>query len=330
MEEILISIIIPVYNVETYLPQCMKSLMEENTLDQTEILLINDGSTDSSGEICDRYFSDKIKVYHKINGGLSDARNYGMLHANGKYLLFLDSDDMMIPGAIDKLIKLVKNKDVDVMLWDAIIVEETGEVSKNQENGYYVHSGLEEGVYYTGLDIIEKQLNKSNDYVTTVWLGLYRKELLLSEHIWFEKKLLHEDELWTQKVFVCAKDVVYLNKKLYCYRKRINSIMNQVEKNFEKNIQSLIYIYSTLPVYLDWKVKNEKYTKKIKANISKRYLHMIFKYNVSNYPHLAKKIRRIEIFNNAEQGIDKIRGLFLILNINLYCWIMKNLKARDK
>lgn len=330
MEEILISIIIPVYNVETYLLQCMKSLMAENTLDQVEILLIDDGSTDSSGDICDRYCSEKVKVYHKINGGLSDARNYGMLHACGKYLLFLDSDDMMIPGAINQLIGLVKNEDVDVVLWDALIVEETGEISKNQENGYYVHDGLEEERYYTGLEVIENQLSKSNDYVTTVWLGLYRKELLLSEHIWFEKNLLHEDELWTQKVFVCAKNVVYLNKKLYCYRKRMNSIMNQTEQNFEKNIQSLIYIYSTLPIYLEWKVENKKCIKKIKSNISKRYLHMIFKYNVSNYPNLSKKIRRIEIFNNAEKGIDKVRALFLILNINLYCWIMKKMKARDK
>lgn len=86
MEEILISIIIPVYNVEAYLPECMKSILEENTLDQTEILLIDDGSTDSSGVICDGYCSEKVKVYHKVNGGLSDARNYGMLRAHGKYV----------------------------------------------------------------------------------------------------------------------------------------------------------------------------------------------------------------------------------------------------
>lgn len=329
MEEILISIIIPVYNVENYITECMKSILEKNVLEQTEILLIDDGSTDLSGTICDNYSSEKIKVYHKVNGGLSDARNYGMLHANGKYICFLDSDDMMMPGVINKLCELVKNQNVDVVLWDAIIIEETGEVSQNQEGGYYVHDGLEEAKHYTGLEIIEKQLNKSNDYVTTVWLGLYRKELLLYEHIWFEKKLLHEDELWTQKVLVCAKDVVYLKEKLYCYRKRINSIMNQVEQNFERNIQSLIYIYSTLPAYLDWKVGNEKYVKKIKSNISKRYLHMIFKYNVGNYPNLEKRIKKIEIFKNADVRMDKVRALLLILNINLYCCIMEKVKARD-
>lgn len=262
MEEILISIIIPVYNVEAYLPECMKSILEENTLDQTEILLIDDGSTDSSGVICDGYCSEKVKVYHKVNGGLSDARNYGMLRAHGKYVFFLDSDDMIVPGAIDQLSKLVRNEDVDVVLWDSVIVEETGEISKDQEDGYYVHDGLEEARYYTGLEVIEEQLNKNNDYVTTVWLGLYRKDLLLSEHIWFEKRLLHEDELWTQKVLVCAKSVIYLKEKLYCYRKRVNSIMNQIEKNFENNIKSLIYIYSTLPIYLDWKVEDKQYLKR--------------------------------------------------------------------
>ena len=326
MEEILISIIIPVYNVEKYVDECIKSILEGNRLDQIEILLIDDGSTDSSGSICDNYSSEKVKVYHKINGGLSDARNYGLLRANGKYVFFVDSDDIISPGAINKLYELIKKEDVDVVLWDAIIIEEDGEISQNQDDEYYVHHGLKKMSHYTGIEIIEKQLKKNDDYVTTVWSGLYRKELILSEHIWFEKGLLHEDELWTQKVFICAKDIFYLKEQIYFYRKRTNSIMNQVEKNFEKNIQSLIYIYSTLPIYLDWKLDDKQFIKKMKGNIAKRYLHMIFKYNVSNYPSLSKRINKMEILKDAGNSIDKLRALILIININLYCWTMKKIR----
>ena len=329
MDKILISIIIPVYNVEKYLPECMQSLLEDNNLSRTEILLIDDGSTDSSGDICDKYSNDIVKVYHKKNGGLSDARNYGLLRASGKYVFFLDSDDKVVPRAVEKILNLVQNEDVDIVLWDALIIEESGEVSKKQESGYYLHSGLKESKHYTGLEIIEEQIDNYGDYVTTVWLGLYRRELLLSEHIWFEKDLLHEDEMWTQKVLICAKDVVYLNRKLYLYRNRANSIMNQSERDYTKNIQSLIYIYSSLPAYVDWKVSDKQSIKKIKSNIAKRYLYMIYRYDVQKYPKLLKKIKRLEIFENAGTKKDRLRSLMLLLNINLYCWIMKKVKAED-
>lgn len=326
MEKNLISIIIPVYNVEKYISECIKSIIEKNTLNEIEILLIDDGSTDSSGDICDWYYNEEnIRVYHKENGGLSDARNYGLLRATGKYVFFLDSDDIIVPGAIDRMHEIIKDKDIDALLWDAVILDETGEISKNQNKGYYVHSALDQMIHYTGIQIIEKQLKKNNDYVTTVWLGLYRRELLLKEHIWFERNLLHEDELWTQKVLVCAKDVLYLKEKLYCYRRRENSIMNKTDQNFKKNIESLIYIYSVLPAYLDWKISDEEIVKKIKSNIAKRYLHMIYKYNVYKYPNLSKKIKKIELFKDAGNKIDKCRTAILIININWYCWIMRKL-----
>ena len=116
-----VSVIVPVYNVETFLPYCVESLVNQNFEDY-EILLIDDGSTDNSGEICDR-FSKKypvVKVFHKENGGLSDARNYGMLHAKGEYFVFVDSDDLVGRDYLKVLHNLVEEYNVDISVIDSV------------------------------------------------------------------------------------------------------------------------------------------------------------------------------------------------------------------
>ena len=111
-----ISIIIPVYNVEPYLRRCIDSVLEQ-TMQDYEIVVVNDGSTDNSGSICDQYANqyDQIRVIHKQNGGLSDARNTGIKAATGDYILFLDSDDYLDTDALEKLWTGV-NKNVDIII----------------------------------------------------------------------------------------------------------------------------------------------------------------------------------------------------------------------
>lgn len=96
-----VSFIIPVYNVEQYLRQCIDSILQQS-YDNFEIILVDDGSTDSSSQLCDNYAikDNRVKVFHKMNGGLSDARNFGLLHARGEYVIFLDSDDFWISPKI--------------------------------------------------------------------------------------------------------------------------------------------------------------------------------------------------------------------------------------
>lgn len=323
---VILSVILPIYNVENYLRQAVETVKKTQHMDDIEIILVDDGSKDSSGKIADEYLGKGIKVFHKPNGGLSDARNYGLYHASGEYVFFMDSDDSLEEEAIDIILDTIKQFQPEVLLFDAVVIDDGGKRINSKQNAYYVHTGVKPDEIYTGLEVINAQLESNNDYVTTVWLGVYQRDLLLREALWFEKGLLHEDEIWTQKVLVNANSVVYVEKPLYQYRIRNNSIMNDTKKNYEKNLSSLIYIYSTLPGYIDWKVDNREYKQKIKANISKRYLHAIYRFDLSRYPEKAKLVERKIIYRNATGYIDKLRAGILCISIRLYCLLMKFIK----
>ncbi len=325
-----ISVVVPIYNVEQYLQTCLQSIVGRHE-DITEILLIDDGSTDSSGDIADSYAQKypNVKAYHKQNGGLSDARNYGLSRARGKYVFFPDSDDFVKENTLDILLAQIAERDLDVVLWDADIYNEKGEKSA-ADSSYYHHAGAVSDCICTGTDVIKEQIAHRNDYVTTVWLGLYNRRLLLENNLWFEKGLLHEDEMWTQKVFIAAERVLYLNEALYCYRKRQNSIMRQADKNSSANIACLIYIHTSLMAYYDWKIDDAALKKMLKGNTVKRYLHMIGKYEVYKYPTLKKRIDRKQLFLNANTKKDKIRAFILMVNIRLYCVMNKKMmKNKD-
>ena len=294
MKKVLLSIIIPVYNVEKYLFECVESV---RNYPDTEIILINDGSTDSSGHICDSFKDENIIVIHKKNGGLSSARNAGLKSAKGKYVYFLDSDDYI--KDFGKILDFISSKECEILLFDGM-----GE-------DYYTHHGLNKNTRYTGIECIETQIKKYKDYPTTVWLGVYQREYLLKNDFFFEENLLHEDELWTQKVLINAKNIFYLNEKLYFYRQRENSI---TQKTGKKNLSDLIYIFGEMYKYTDSRL--------IKANISKRYLHALVKFKAWKYD---LKIDKRKIFSNAG-GFDKIRAFVLMVNTKLYCGLSERLR----
>ena len=116
--KIQVSIVVPVYNVESYLERCVESLLKQDIMDPIEILLIDDGSTDQSGAICDAYAKQnpQILVYHKENGGLSDARNFGLDRANGAYILFVDSDDFIEPDSCSSLLNEALSLDAELVI----------------------------------------------------------------------------------------------------------------------------------------------------------------------------------------------------------------------
>lgn len=323
---ILLSIVIPVYNVVEYIPDCLKNIINKHP-DEIEIILVNDGSTDASGMVIDEYAKHYKNVYafHKENGGLSDARNFGLVKALGQYIFFFDSDDYVTETFIDEIIAVLKSETVDILLWDAEIYDEHGN-KLFVDASYYHHKGLMNNKTYSGKEAIEYQLRSHNDYVTTVWLGLYSRKLLVDNCLWFEKGLLHEDEMWTQKVFINAQCVKYVESAYYCYRKRNNSIMNPADKDWSKNIEALIYIFSYLPLYYDLNVKEEYFNKMLKGNTTKRFLHMIGKYQLSRYPKLISRINRRQLVTNANTFVDKIRATILYCNVGLYCWLVKKYK----
>ncbi len=131
MSKYFISVIMPIYNAEKYVKKSIDSLVNQTT-NEIEIILVDDGSTDGSGSICDQYDgSENVKIIHKENGGICTARNAGLLQAEGQYVSFIDSDDFMDLVAYEKIIKVLKNNQADILDFGWRYVSETGEKTEN-------------------------------------------------------------------------------------------------------------------------------------------------------------------------------------------------------
>lgn len=223
MEE-LISIIIPVYKVEKYLSRCIESVMAQ-TYSNIEIILIDDGSSDKCPEICDNY-ADKdprIKVVHKKNGGLSDARNAGITLAEGKYISFLDSDDYVHPRMYQELLHILKKEEADVSFCNLNrVYSEEYELNDIQDGTLHIYSGKQ---------AVKNILDKNLHVVSVIACGkLYKKELF--ESIRFPVGKLHEDEFTTYKIFYKCTKVVFMDKGYYYYFQRDDGIMGTRKKVF--------------------------------------------------------------------------------------------------
>lgn len=214
MEE-LISVIVPVYNVEKYVEKCIESIVNQRYFD-LEILLIDDGSTDSSGKICDRYqIRDKrIKVFHKENGGLSDARNYGMKLASGKYIIFIDSDDYLDIEMISLLYSELKESMADISVCGFYEVNEDGSILlKQHDSGKRVLLDRKEAV---------KAVVEDREINSYVWNKLFKRELFSGIEFPFGRYT--QDIFIMYQVFNHAEKVVEINRPLYYYLHRSTSI----------------------------------------------------------------------------------------------------------
>ena len=220
-----LSVIVPVYNVEGYLERSIMSLIRQ-TYENLEIILVDDGSTDRSGELCD-YFAKKyprIQVVHKKNGGLSDARNAGIARATGEYITFLDSDDY------------IHSRAYEIMLYhremlDADVVEcEYWKVYDQQEEKKYFGCAIE----VQNRDQALTQMMEWKNFNISVWNKIYKRELL--QDIPFPKGKICEDEFWTYQVLFRAKKLIHLFFPLHFYQQgRATSILGSKfsEKNYD-------------------------------------------------------------------------------------------------
>ena len=196
--------------------------------------------------------------------------------------MFLDSDDYLEEGSLPTIIDIIKNNQVDVILGDAKPVNETCEIIPDY--GFdYTHVGLEKNKLYNGNDAIRRQLESGDMFQTVAYLCICNREYLINKNLWFELKLLHEDELWTPKVLLNADTVIYSQVRYYCYRIREGSIMRSKSRDTSKNVKDIIYIFTTLYKYYDWKISDTYLRRLIKDDTSKRYLHSIIPVS---YTHL--------------------------------------------
>lgn len=215
-----ISVIVPIYNVEKYLRDCIESIICQ-TYTNLEIILVNDGSTDNCENICNEYVKkdSRIKLINKGNGGLSSARNAGIDVANGDYLVFIDSDDYVNKSMIEVLRNLLINNNADIAQCEFEKFYDSKNISDNStfKETITVKNNKEALLSLSKID--GKGVN-----AVVAWNKIYKKKLF--DDIRYPINKIHEDQFTTYKLIYKANKIVYTNKKLYYYRQRENSIMN--------------------------------------------------------------------------------------------------------
>ncbi|MBP3468798.1 MAG: glycosyltransferase family 2 protein [Lachnospiraceae bacterium] len=223
-----ISIVIPVYNVEKYLDLCIRSVLAQE-YENYEVILVDDGSTDHSPQICDRYAEQdaRIRVVHQSNGGLSCARNTGVKHATGDYVFFLDSDDCIHPQLLSRVGKLAEEYKAPLIQIDIESVpHDFQDYQKEIEKDYPVYQFDTIDAFYN-LDRDDQKIAKDIRLITTVaWTKLYRKDLV--DNIPFPEDIrLHEDQMVAHRFIVEAGGILFYRAPLYYYRNRPNSLITE-------------------------------------------------------------------------------------------------------
>lgn len=228
----MVSIIVPIYKVEAYLEKCIQSIQNQ-TYKEVEIILVDDGSPDGCGKICDAYAEEdaRIKVIHKENGGLSDARNKGLDIAVGDYILFVDSDDYIHPQMVEILLTNLQYTDADMVVCGFKQVWEKDEVVFPEFTSNAVAEGIkgEAGKtveVFRGQDVMNN-LQYKNLLTVVAWNKLYKAELF--QEIRYPKGRIHEDEFLTHHILHLCKKTAYIKEELYYYLQRSDSIMGEVK-----------------------------------------------------------------------------------------------------
>lgn len=227
MDAALISIVIPVYNVENYLERCIRSVLNQ-TYGNLEIILVDDGSPDRCGELCERYAREdsRVKAYHKANGGLSDARNYGVAKASGQYIAFIDSDDYIAPNYIEYLYDLLRKYGADISCCYMIkAVDDHAE--------YCVNTAIPAEQPLTGREASLALLGSLYMVLVTAWGKLYQSDIVKKYPFPVGKK--HEDEATTCKYYYEARKVIIGNRCLYAYYQNPESIMHTMSSTLNED-----------------------------------------------------------------------------------------------
>lgn len=234
----MISIIIPIYNVETYLAECLDSIYKLNIKDM-EVILIDDGSTDESYKIARTYaekYLDKTILIQKENGGLSSVRNFGIHIARKKYIAFIDSDDFIDCEKFEKLLKEGSEKDLDVIAGNLMYYKDgkTGEPLFRSE--HIRNCGV-----VTGTEFFHNSFEKPKCFREEVVASFYKTDFLRKNNLFFTEGILHEDSEFTPKVLLKAEKIEYLDYPFYYYRQRSGSIMSKVTEKSNTSLEHICY-----------------------------------------------------------------------------------------
>lgn len=230
----MVSVIIPVYNVEKYLRECLDSVLAQ-TYKDLEVILVDDGSSDNSGAICDEYAErdSRFRVIHKKNGGQATARNIGVSVSHGKYIYYLDSDDYLSSDAIEKLVRCADETDADIIAFDA--------VSFSEDDVDWCDNLIHTSRYPLAPGkIMMCNMLENHEFYAGVPLHFFKSDFLKREKLFFVDRLIYEDLLYLTYAFLKAEKTALLNEKLYYRRLRSGSTTTSAPK--KKNVKCYCYV----------------------------------------------------------------------------------------
>lgn len=301
MKNVVISIIVPIYKVEKQLDRCIQSLLNQ-TYPNIEIILVDDGSPDNCPALCDEYAAlyEQVTVIHKINGGLSDARNCGLTAATGKYVLYVDSDDYIELDACERLLQYASDE-ID------FVVGVCKEIRQHKEK-YQKHTNIIIGRVYTAKEFAIKSI-KSNEWFAPAWLNMYKRQFLLDNELFYKKGILYEDTQMLPRLYLAANKIVYSDCCFYNYIIREDSIMtscNSPEK-----------ISMSLSIYKDWfellnTVEDKEYRKYLYGALVRYYMANARSRNIVGW-----KIEGLK-FKFAIQNAIGIKDKFKVILFTLF------------
>lgn len=300
-----ISIIVPVYKVEGSLARCVDSILGQTHKD-IEVVLVDDGSPDGCPALCDDYAArdERVRVIHKPNGGLSDARNAGLAVATGEYVMFVDSDDYVELDVCERFLPYLESG-VDIAMGDC-------EVTKS---GYAVshYDGLTVGEYYLGREYMKSALARGR-FPVVVWLNFYRREFLKENGLEFKRGIVHEDNEFSPRAFYLAKSVVYTAICFYHYIINDESITSAKDKR--KNCAD---VYSTGVALCEWfsNIDDRRLYRLIMGSLASAYMTI---YRAGRLYRYGKEFtHKGFVLKHAYKFKTKLKALLFAISPRLFC-----------
>lgn len=300
-----LSIIVPVYNVELYIKQCIESLINQS-IDDFEIIVVDDGSKDRSIEIVEKIEDDRIKIIHKENGGLSSARNSGLKVAKGEYIAFVDSDDFIADkDSYRDMIRIAEDNNSDMVVGNCIwYYSDERDICTKFDESFFVNRRM------NAKEFLSKSI-KSERIYSPVWLSIYRRKLFDNSGLKFKEGILHEDELFTPQAIILSNNISIYERAFYIYRQREGSITNN--KNNLKRASDILDISKELyRIYNN--ISDNEFKNIMLDEVYKSIVFTIYRYKI-------KEINDIEI-KDIMKGCNN-RGLklrWLLFKFNPYIY----------
>ena len=302
----LLTVIIPVYNVEKYLKRCVESVIAQDW-ENYEILLVDDGSTDHSPQICDDYVKayDFISVIHKENGGLSEARNTGISLAKGEYVYFPDSDDWLEPQTFAELAEVLESREFEIISFNREFVNGEEEIIRSEPIVTQVFNGKDAFVqmlkhsYITGF---------ANDKI-------YKKSLFIDKNISFPKGKYYEDLGTNYKLFLSAKKVYATNQKYYHYL--IDNPDSITQSWNEKKFRDMLGFY-----------KEVFYSDFVRSQLNQEELHISQLYYVNGLTHILASLYKAKLHKHYSEIASEVKQE--LEKNKMTCSEMKSIPNRNK